>query len=86
MKIKKNVAISDSGLVFNPTTGESFTVNPIGVEIIHHFKNGKSFEEICTLILDGYTIDRDTFEKDFHDFLGILNQHQLIEGNEEKKA
>ena len=86
MRIRKNIAISDSGLVFNPTTGESFSVNPIGVEIISHFKEGKSFEEISKLILSGYNIDKDTLEKDFHDFIGILNHHQLIEENEEKKA
>jgi hypothetical protein len=86
MKLKKNIAISDSGLLFNPTTGESFSVNPIGVDIIQHFKNGKSFEEISSAIINGYNTDKDTFEKDFNDFLGILSHHQLLDENEEKKA
>ena len=33
MNIKKNVAVSDSGMIFNPDTGETFTVNPIGADI-----------------------------------------------------
>ena len=86
MKIRKNIAISDSGLVFNPVSGESFSVNPIGVEIINFFKEGKSFDEISKIILSGYNVDNDTLEKDFHDFIGILTHHQLIEENEEKKA
>ncbi len=31
MNVKKDIAISDSGFVFDPTTGESYSVNPIGV-------------------------------------------------------
>ena len=40
MKIKKNIAISDSGFIFNPDTGESFTANPIGLEILSMLKDG----------------------------------------------
>jgi hypothetical protein len=46
MKISKNIAISDAGLVFNPVTGESFSVNPIGVEIINLMREGKSVKAI----------------------------------------
>ena len=34
MKIKKNIALSDTGFVFNPGNGDSFSVNPIGLEIL----------------------------------------------------
>ncbi len=85
MKIKKNIAISESGYVFNPTTGESFSVNPIGIEIFNALKEGGSFEEISKTILTKFRTDEDTFEKDYNDFLLLLNQHQLIDnnGNEE---
>ena len=86
MKLKKNIALSDSGLVFNPATGESFSLNPIGVEIVNHLKEDRSPEEISKIVLAGYSTDKDTFEKDFHDFIGILSHHQLLEENEEKKA
>ena len=86
MKINKNVAISDSGLVFNPVNGESFSVNPIGVEIICQLKEGRSAEEITKVILDRYAVDKDTFDKDLNDFIGILDHHNIIEGNGQKKA
>ena len=82
MKLRKNIAISDSGLVFNPSNGESFTVNPIGVEIINFFKEGKSFDEINTIILSQYSTDKDTFEKDFHEFIGILDHNNLLDDND----
>lgn len=86
MKIRKNIAISDSGLIFDPVNGESYSVNPIGVEIINHFREGKSLDEISKIILSKYNTDTDTFEKDFHEFVGILDHNKLLEYDEEKKA
>ena len=77
MKIKKNIAISESGFIFNPTTGDSFSTNPIGFEIIHLLKEEKSKEEIKESILNRYAVDESTFEKDFYDFSNLL-QNALI--------
>ncbi|MCD4746721.1 MAG: PqqD family protein [Bacteroidales bacterium] len=85
MKIKKNIAISDSGFIFNPANGESFSVNPIGIEIFNMMKQKKSPEEISKTILAKYNTDEATFEKDYYDFIGILNQHLLIDNNNNEK-
>lgn len=81
MNIKKNIAISESGYIFNPTTGESFSVNPIGIEIFNLLKDGDSYEEISKTILAKYNTDEDTVEKDYNDFIGLLKQHLLIEND-----
>ncbi|NCC72271.1 MAG: PqqD family protein [Sphingobacteriia bacterium] len=81
MRIKKNVAVSASGLIFNPDTGESFTVNPMGAMIINGLKEGKSQEEIITTTIEKYFVEKNTFEKDFEDFLGLLNNFSLVEND-----
>ena len=86
MKLRKDVAVSEAGLVFNPTTGESFSVNPIGVEILNLMREGKKFDAICASITGQYNTDKDTFEKDFQDFTGVLRQHDLLVPDEKKKA
>ena len=86
MKISKNIAISDAGLLFNPVSGESFSANPIGAEIINLIREGKSNKAISETILTRYTIDHSTFEKDFLDFIGVLGHFNLLEEHEEKKA
>ena len=86
MKLQKNVAISEAGLLFNPVTGESYSVNPIGVEILTLMREEKSPDQIIKTILDKYTTDKATFEKDYHDFMGILTHHNLLESHEETKA
>jgi len=83
MKLRKNVAVSEAGLLFNPVTGESFSVNPIGVEILKFIREDQSVEQISNSILEKYNTDRANFEKDYHDFIGILYNHNLIETNEE---
>jgi Coenzyme PQQ synthesis protein D (PqqD) len=86
MKLHKNIAVSEAGLLFNPVTGESYSVNPIGVEILNLIREEKNPEQIRKVILAKYTIDETTFEKDYHDFIGILEHHNLIESHEETKA
>jgi len=86
MKINQNLAISENGFLFNPSTGESFTVNPIGAEIINLFKEGLDLEQISNRITSEYNVEKSSFEKDLHDFNYILKQHQLLEQDEETNA
>lgn len=82
MNIKSDIALSDSGFVFNPASGESYTVNPIGVEIIQLLKEGKSIQEVCELILENYNTDLTTIDKDLNDFIVMLKQYSLIDNND----
>ena len=86
MKLQKNVAVSEAGLLFNPVTGESYSVNPIGVEIINMMREEKTPEHISRFILGKYETDKATFEKDYHDFIGILEHYNLLEHHEDKKT
>jgi len=79
MKIKANIAVSSSGLIFNPDTGESFAVNPIGVEMIQYLKEGHTKEDIEAQVLLRYNIDKPSFEKDFEDFTAFLQSYSLVE-------
>ncbi len=81
MKIKKNIAVSASGLIFNPDTGESFTVNPMGAEIIGFLKDGTAEDIILGKLSEKYLVDKNTLEKDFEDFRGLLRTFALIEND-----
>lgn len=79
MKIKSNIAVSDSGFIFNPDTGESYTVNPIGARIIQMLKDGRKSPEISGELLSEYNVEASTLEKDIDDFTGLLRNYSLIE-------
>jgi hypothetical protein len=85
MKINENLAISESGFLFNPSTGESFTVNPIGAEIIALMKEGKTETEISDFIIQSYEVELKSFQKDLHDFAEVLRHHQLLDQYEETR-
>ena len=79
MKLKNNIAISESGFVFNPEIGTSFTTNQIGVAILKQLKNDITIDKIKKSILTNYEIDAITCEKDLNDFLNIVEQYNLLE-------
>ena len=83
MRLKKNIAVSDSGFVFNPTTGDSYSLNPVGKEILQYLGENRSKEEITSLISGAYDIDEASFEKYFFDFLSMLRQFELLEESDE---
>ncbi len=80
MKINENIAINETGFLFNPINGESYSVNPLGAEIIKLLKEGKDFDDIKEVITQKYNVDENTFERDYSDFINILKQNNLIEG------
>lgn len=84
MKIKRNIAISDSGFVFDPSSGDSFSTNPIGLEIIKMLKENKSAQDIKASILKDYMIDETSFEKDYYDFVNMLGKLKLAEEDQLK--
>lgn len=79
MHLIKNIALSDTGFVFNPITGDSFSVNPIGLSILKELKDGKSEDEIKQRLLNDYQTDKETVEKDMYDFLKMIEQFNLTE-------
>jgi len=79
MKLKSNIAVSESGFIFNPEIGTSFTTNSLGIAILKQLKEKTSPEEIKNSILKSYDIDSITCEKDLDDFLRIVKQFNLLE-------
>lgn len=84
MKIKKNIAVSDSGFIFNPATGESFSVNPIGIKVFQMLKDQKTKEEIAKVFLEEYDVSEGNLDNDLHDFIGLVEYYQLADAPEAK--
>ncbi len=81
MKITAEIKISDNGFVFNSRTGDSFNLNPFGLELMKYIEAENDFDQIKTQILEKYDIDDLSFEKDFYEFCALLRHHQIISQN-----
>jgi hypothetical protein len=78
MKLRKNIAISDSGFIFNPTTGDSFTTNAIGLEILQLLKDGEPVDTIADTLCGRYASEQNTIDKDLAEFLLTLRHNKMI--------
>jgi hypothetical protein len=79
MKLKKNIATSEAGLIFNPGTGDSFSVNTIGNEILSMLKDNKSMPEIIDYVSSRYDAEPKQIEKDMDDFVSQLTDYNLLD-------
>jgi hypothetical protein len=79
MKINKKIAVSESGFVFDSSTGDSFSVNPSGIEIINLVRENKAEDDIRKILLDKYEVSVPVLEKSLSEFLGSLRIAKIIE-------
>ncbi len=78
---KKELAISETGFVFDPTTGDSYSMNAVGSVILTMLNEGKIKEEIEAEVTEKYDVDSATFENDYYDFIKMLSSFNLITKN-----
>lgn len=79
MKIKENIAISETGFVFNPTTGDSFTLNETGRKVIALINEGKTIEQTAKILKEIFEVDDTTLERYLFDFVYDLRINKLLE-------
>jgi hypothetical protein len=79
MKLRKNIATSEEGFIFNPTTGDSFSTNPIGTDILTMLKEEISLPAIIQAICAKYEVNEILFEKDLDDFISQLKDFSILD-------
>ena len=79
MVLKKNIAVSDSGFLFNPATGDSYSLNETGIAFLRLIQNGQSDDQIIAQVAAEFDIDAITIEKDLSDFKSNLVRFKLTE-------
>jgi len=79
INVAENLAISETGFLYLPSSGETFTSNEIGKNIIRLLQKGEGKKNIVEQVTNGYDVDKNTFEKDLDDFISQLHQFKLIE-------
>lgn len=79
MRLKRNIATSEEGFIFNPGTGDSFSTNDIGTDIISLLKDEQPHEMIIETICAKYDVDQNQFEKDLDDYLSQLKDYTILE-------
>jgi len=68
----ERLAVSESGFVFDPVSGHSFTVNETGLSILRVIQKDRRLDRLREVLLSEYDVDRTTLERDLLEYLGSL--------------
>ncbi len=74
----RQLAINEEGFVFNPATGESWTVNSTGLYILKLLKEGKDEDTIARQMAAEFDVDLETAQRDVVDFIEKLRSYRLL--------
>jgi PqqD family protein of HPr-rel-A system len=75
----RELALSDSGFVFDPMTGHTFTVNPSGQLILRWLKDGVELEEVARRLAGEFEVEPgEDPARDVQDFLAQLRECGLM--------
>jgi PqqD family protein of HPr-rel-A system len=79
MTINKKIAVSETGFIFNPTTGDSYSMNPIATEILEMLKKEMSEEDIKKALIEKYDVSKSVLNKSYDEFIDTLRKLNILE-------
>lgn len=79
MKLKPTIALSAAGLLFNPATGDSFSANPVALEILGLLREDPAPAAAKAAVLARYEVEAHQLDKDWDDLVAQLRQHDLLD-------
>ena len=71
-KALERLAISDSGFIFDPVSGHSFTLNETGLEILRYVQKNRHLYALQEHLAEEFDVDRPTLDRDLLEFLGSM--------------
>jgi Coenzyme PQQ synthesis protein D (PqqD) len=68
----RELTLNDNGFAFDPRTGLTYMISPLGMEVIHELKNQVTTEETLDRICRDYDVQRVTARQDLENFVSQL--------------
>ncbi len=72
------LAVNEEGFVFDPQTGESFTVNETGKAILKALIESKEKEAIAMALTEQFEVSLSEAQTDVRDFIDHMRSYQLL--------
>jgi hypothetical protein len=70
----RRLAVSESGFVFDPTSGHHFTVNETGLVLLRHLQKNQDLSSILNAVTQEYNVNQRDLERDVLEFLRLLRE------------
>ncbi len=78
LKRLEDLAISESGFLFDPYSGATFNINHTGRLILQLLKEGKGFEDIQFALKGKYEVGDADLGSDIYEFINLLKENCLL--------
>lgn len=78
MQRLRTLALNPDGFAFDPTTGESFTLNPTGLALLEGLQDELGPEELAARLADRFQVTPEEAARDVDDFLERLRSLRLV--------
>ena len=73
------LALNENGFVFDPTTGESFSLNDSAMKIINLLRKGNDTESVATQLSEDFDVDFNDSYTDTLEFVEKLKYFGLVD-------
>lgn len=74
----RSLAINADGFAFDPTTGDSFVLNPTGLLILNGLRDDLDADAIAARVAERFEVSADEAARDVTDFLDTLRTFRLL--------
>jgi hypothetical protein len=74
----KDLAVSESGFVFDPFTGATFNTNGTGRAILEGLKVGKDRGAMLESLRGAFEVGDEDLERDLDEFLYLLRENGIL--------
>jgi hypothetical protein len=74
----RDLAISESGFLFDPYSGATFTLNNTGRSILRLIQDGRGVEEIESALRKKFEVAEEDLRSDIYEFVNLLKEYHLL--------
>ena len=71
----QQLAISESGFIFDPSSGHNFTVNETGLTMLRLLQKNNELEPLMKNLKEKYEVSQQELERDVLEFAGLLRDY-----------
>lgn len=70
--ILNKLVITESGFIFDPHLGRTYSTNSVGLFILKHIQNGENLDQIIEGVTKDFSVSREDAERDIVEFINSL--------------
>lgn len=71
----RHLAVSESGFVFDPSSGHNFTLNDTGLRLLRLLQQGRRLDQVLAELGGEFSGDPREMERDILEFVSILREY-----------